>query len=293
METKLIEIYLLVCHLYDMQTELHWQPNRNGQPYLTVPELMTIYLFGQLNGHFKKRAIYEFINKYWRVWFPHLPSYQAFSRRLNLLENHFQMLLGGLLAQLQESAEEVRTLDYLIDSMPVILASGSKSKRARVARQIASTGFCATKQMHFHGVRLHLIAKRQPNKLPRPTHLWLERANTHDLTALRNQSAIPHHINLFGDKAYASRPFKQLLQTTQHVNLLTPIKKSKGGELSPNQKHYNKLVSKIRQPIESFFKWLIDKTDIQRASTVRSTDGLLVHCLGKLSFALLLLNFYY
>jgi hypothetical protein len=53
------------------------------------------------------------------------------------------------------------------------------------------------------------------------------------------------------------------------------------------------LVFRIRQPIESFFKWLIDKTDIQRAGTVGSTDGLLVHCLGKLSFALLLLNFYY
>lgn len=293
MENKLIEIYLLVCHLYDMQTELHWQPNRNGQPYLTIPELMTVYLFGQLNGHFKKRSIYEFTNHYWRAHFPHLPSYQAFCRRLNLLENHFQALLGGLLAQLQESAEEVRALDHLIDSMPVILAQGSKSKRARVARQIASTGFCATKQMHFHGVRLHLIANRQPARLPRPTHLWLERANTHDLTALRTQSAIPENINLFGDKAYASRPFKQLLREERAVNLLTPLKKPKGGELSAPQKHYNKLVSKIRQPIESFFKWLIDKTDIQRASTVRSTDGLLIHCLGKLSFALLLLNFYY
>ncbi|MGI8849931.1 MAG: IS982 family transposase [Pyrinomonadaceae bacterium] len=293
MENKLIEIYLLVCHLYDMQSELHWQPNRNAQPYLSVPELMTIYLFGQLNGHFKKRGIYDFTSHYWRAWFPSLGSYQAFCRRLNLLENHFQMLLGGLLTQLQQSAEEVRTLDHLIDSMPVILAQGSKSKRAKLARQIASTGFCATKQMHFHGVRLHLIAKRQPHQLPRPTHLWLERANTHDLTALRTKAAIAHHSNLFGDKAYASRPFKQLLHERRQVNLLTPIKKPKGGELSPNQKHYNKLVSKIRQPIESFFKWLIDKTDIQRASTVRSTDGLLVHCLGKLSFALLLLNFYY
>jgi hypothetical protein len=26
---------------------------------------------------------------------------------------------------------------------------------------------------------------------------------------------------------------------------------------------------------------------------VRSTDGLLIHCLGKLTFALFLLNFYY
>ncbi len=292
MENKLIEIYLLVCHLYDMQTELHWQPNRNGQPYLSVPELMTIYLFGQLNGHFKKRAIYDFIHHYWGEWFPHLPSYQAFSRRLNLLENHFQSLLGWLLTEVQESNGEILTPDHLIDSMPVILASGSKSKRARVARQIASTGFCAAKQMHFHGVRLHLIARRQPARLPRPKHLWLERANTHDLTALRTQSAILKQVNLFGDKAYADQRFKQLLGEAQHVNLLTPIKKPKGGELSQTQKHYNKLVSKIRQPIESFFKWLIDKTDIQRASQVRSTEGLLVHCLGKLSFALLLLNFY-
>ncbi len=37
----------------------------------------------------------------------------------------------------------------------------------------------------------------------------------------------------------------------------------------------------------------IDKTDIQRASQVRSTEGLIIHCLGKLTFALLLLNFYY
>ena len=276
-----------------MQTELHWQPNRNGQPSLTVPELMTIYLFGQLNGHFKKRAIYQFINQYWGAWFPALPSYQAFSRRLNLLENHFQSLFGSLLVELQLSDKQLPTLDHLIDSMPVMLASGSKSKRARVARDIASTGFCATKQMHFHGVRLHLIAKRHPRRLPLPTHLWLERANTHDLTALRGQSEIPGNINLFGDKAYADRRFKELLQTTRHVHLLTPIKKPKGSELSLTQKHYNKLISKIRQPIESFFKWLIDKTDIQRASQVRSTDGLLVHCIGKLSFALLLLNSYY
>ena len=276
-----------------MQTELHLQPNRNGQPTLSVPELMTIYLFGQLNGHFKKRAIYNFVNHYWRAHFPALPSYQAFSRRLNLLENHFQSLLGSLLKPLQtKNAPPFATLDRLIDSMPVMLAAGSKSKRARVARQIAGCGFCATRQMHFHGVRLHLIARRQPERLPVPTHLWIERGNTHDLTALRAaQSAIPDRINLFGDKAYADRRFKEFLRARQ-IRLLTPKKKPKGGELSKSEKHYNKLISKTRQPIESFFKWLIDKTDIQRASQIRSTDGLLVHCLGKLSFALLLLNFY-
>ncbi len=52
------------------------------------------------------------------------------------------------------------------------------------------------------------------------------------------------------------------------------------------------LIGKIRQPIESFFNRLIAKTQIQRASPVRSTDDLLVHCFGKLTFALLLLVFY-
>lgn len=282
---------MLCCHFYDMQTQLHLQPNRNGHRCLTVPELMTIYLFGQLNGHFKKRAIYDFINHYWLAWFPALPSYQAFVRRLNLLEQNFQSLFGYLLKELKADKSRFQTSDHLIDSMPVMLASGSKSKRARVAREIASTGFCATKQQHFHGVRLHLIARRQSEKLPLPSYLWIERANTHDLTALRQQSNIPANINLFGDKAYADRRFKDFLRE-RGIHLLTPIKKPKGKQLSNQQKYYSKLVSKIRQPIESFFKWLIDKTDIQRASSVRSTAGLLIHCLGKLSFALLLLNFY-
>jgi hypothetical protein len=146
--------------------------------------------------------------------------------------------------------------------------------------------------MYFHGVRLHLIAQAQAEKLPAPAHLWIERASTHDLTALRGQSNIPKNINLFGDKACADRRFKNLPHT-RHIHLLTPIKKPKNKALSVTEKHFNKLVSKIRQPIESLFKWLIDKTDIQRASSVRSIEGLMIHCLGKLSFALFLLAFYY
>lgn len=54
---------------------------------------------------------------------------------------------------------------------------------------------------------------------------------------------------------------------------------------------FSKTVSKIRQPIESFFNWLIEKTDIQRASKVRSTKGLLVHVFGKMAAAFIGLIF--
>jgi len=166
----------------------------------------------------------------------------------------------------------------------------ARSRRARVAPEIAKTGFCATKQINFHGVRLHLIANRQSGKLPVPARIWLKEGNVHDLTALREiQDQLPAGINLFGDKAYADLSFKAAL-ANKRINLLTPDKKPKKADLTEVQKRFNKTVSSFRQPIESLFKWLIDKTDIQRAKQVRSTEGLIIHCLGKLTFALFLLG---
>ncbi|MCA1623682.1 MAG: transposase [Acidobacteria bacterium] len=99
------------------------------------------------------------------------------------------------------------------------------------------------------------------------------------------------NTTLFGDKAFCDAALeKQLSQ--QHTRLFVPRKKPKGKDQSESDKRYSRLVSKIRQPIESFFKWLNDKTQIQTASSVRSANGLLLHCFGKLSFALLLLVFY-
>lgn len=292
METKLIKIFCLVCQLYDNSSSLKYQRLSNFKPNFSDPEIITIYLFGLLNEKFKHRQIYDFIQDYWRSWFPEMPSYQAFNRRLNLLEHSFQSLFAHLLANLHVQQANF-SQDYLIDSMPIMLAQGTRSKQAKVAQEVAKTGFSAVKQINFHGVRLHLIAHKQTDCLPLPTKVWLREGNVHDLTALREISdELPKGINLFGDKAYLDESFKAELKE-QQIHLFTPIKKPKKLELTNEQKHFNKTVSTFRQPIESFFKWLIDKTDIQRASSVRSTEGLIIHCLGKLTFALLLLNFYY
>ncbi len=42
---------------------------------------------------------------------------------------------------------------------------------------------------------------------------------------------------------------------------------------------YSTAVLKIRQPIEALFNWLIEKTDTQRASKVRSSNGLIIQIL--------------
>lgn len=292
MKNQLIQIYLLVCHFYDSHSSLKYQRLSNFKPVFTDEEIITIYLFGQLNKRFNHRQIYDFIQEYWIDWFPDLPSYQAFNRRLNLLADNFELLFASLLRNLYLNQKQL-TADFLIDSIPIMLASGTRSKRARVAPEIAKTGFSAVKQINFHGVRLHLLANKQTGALPVPARVWLKEGNVHDLTALREiTDELPTEINLFGDKAYADETFKAELYNRK-IQLFTPIKKPKKETLSKAQKYFNKTISSVRQPIESFFKWLIDKTDIQRASYVRSTEGLIIHCLGKLTFALFLLNFYY
>ena len=290
MEHKLIELYCLICQIYDSQSYLKYQRASNFKPRFSDQELITVYLFGHLNGFYQKKAIYRFTRNYWAEWFPDLPSYQAFNRRLNLLETAFHSIGAILLDTFK--GERAAEIDHLIDSMPVMLASGAFSRRARVARDIANTGYCAAKRLYFHGVRLHFIASRRGGRLPLPKLIWLREASVHDLTSARERQIHLPNSTLFGDKAFCDKVW-ELEFKRQDTQLLVPKKKPKGKELSWFEKEQNRLISKIRQPIESFFNWLIVKTQIQRASLVRSTNGLLIHCFGKLTFALLLLVFYY
>ena len=87
-------------------------------------------------------------------------------------------------------------------------------------------------------------------------------------------------------------PSKDSIENDSEI--LTPVKLIKGESKQIRQFNkaaddlYSTAVSKIRQPIESFFNWLIAKTDIQRASKVRSANGLILHIFGKIAAALTL-----
>lgn len=71
--------------------------------------------------------------------------------------------------------------------------------------------------------------------------------------------------------------------------MFTPIEGVKGKTEELKQRDfayenlYSRTVSKIRQPIESFFNWINEKTQIQNASKVRSLNRLMVHIFRKLT----------
>ena len=291
MEKLLIELYLFVCHVHDTSDATCFQRLSNNRvPLFTDQELITIWFFAHLEGCFEKKKMYSLILKYWREWFPHLPSYQTFVLRLNRLEPTFQTFGAVLSAAL--ATHRTLEFDHLVDSLPVMLARHGHSYRARVGREVADSGFCAAKKTRFHGVRLHCLAQRRTGRLPLPAQVWLCGASHHDSKAFIEQRPEIATTELFGDLAY---PTPQIIShlKEQHTRLIAPRKKPKGIELTEDEKYYNRLVRRIRQPIESLFNWIEEKTQIQRASKVRSTDALMIHCWGKLAVAFFLLVFNY
>ncbi len=291
MENQLIQLYLFVCQSYDTRSTTCFQrASNNSKPHFTDQEIVCIWFFGHLNGKFQKKQIHDFILAYWADWFPRLPAYQTFSHRLNLLEQTFQSIGAELFTHCR--ATQTPELDHLIDSFPVMLAAHGHAYSARIAREVADVGYCAAKKTYFHGVRLHVIAERCFERLPTPSQIWLCEASIHDLLAAREQHLELPNTTLIADLAYPEADFRQTLNG-QNTNLYTGYKKPKGKDLTKFEKYHNRLISKFRQPIESLFNWINEKTHIQKAGKVRSTDGLLLHCWGKLAVAFYLLVFNY
>ena len=72
---------------------------------------------------------------------------------------------------------------------------------------------------------------------------------------------------------------------------MAPVKKQKGqAHLDAADAWLSHPVSRVRQPIESIFNWIEEKTSIEIATKVRSSQGLLVHVFGRLAATMFVRN---
>ena len=297
-ELKLIKIYMYICDLYDSELKYycHRQSNNNN-PVFSDQEIMTIYLFaGHCQKYFQITDIHSFAKEYLFSWFPKLPSYQAFNNRLNMLSEAFKVLSQRLTSS---SIPQDCNLDIsLVDSFPIITCAG-RNRVGKVATEITNKGFCSTKNQYYYGLKLHALAFRRPKRIPFPESLIFTGAGENDLTAFKQiWGDNISNRTIFGDKIYSDfEYFSDQKKQKQNIEMLTPVKTIKGQSEQEKQRNkaYNDLfstaVSKVRQPIESFFNWLEEHTTIQRAHKVRSTAGLLVHTMGKIAIAFIYLIF--
>lgn len=299
-ELELIRLYFYLCDCNDNYIAPYCQRFSNNRTppnqKLTDIELLTIYFYVRRheNKHLKSE-IYDYAERYLLSWFPDLPNYQNFCERLNKLNSVMPILVSVLLEHLQTvDSEGVRFDVSLIDSLPIILCSGKR--KGKVASELADKSYCATKRMFYYGMKLHAVAFYRKGKLPVPEYLCASSASEHDLEALRPILGRLLGREIYADKAYCDKNLDEAL-ALNNSHIFTPIKLVKGEcERIRQWKKaaddlFSTAVSKVRQPIESWFNWLIEKSGIQKASKIRSTKGLILHIFGSIASALLFLVF--
>jgi len=288
---------MYISELYEMELQYTCQRfSNNSSPSFTDQELMTIYLFVMTEQkYFQVKDIHRFTQEYLHSWFPKLPSYQAFNNRLNRLSEAFKALAIGLFTSFVPKDCDLNT--SLTDSMPIVTCKG-KNRKAKVATEIVDKGWCSTKNMYYYGLKLHLLGFRRPGTIPFPEFIGITAASENDLTAFKGMfgDIICNRV-IFGDKIFSDQSYFDVKLVEQNIEMLTPIKLGKGEPECIRQRErafrdlYGAAVSKVRQPVESFFNWLNEKTQIQNAQKVRSTNGLAVHVFGKMAAAFIFLIF--
>lgn len=289
-QEQLISLYLFVCKEFYEGLGDHCQRRTNHADLgFTDEEVITIFLFGIIDKNTTLKDIYRQTHRHLSSWFPQLPSYTAFIQRINRLYEVFPALIERLQMRLSFNFEACPC--HLIDAMPIILAHRTRRFNAKVAKEICSpNGFCVTKKLHYYGVKLHVLSGYQKGSLPIPSYIQLTPANIHDRLVYDQLLPLIPNTVVVADKAYQieGKP----IVSEGSVTLYTPVKRKKGQVfLDSADKLLSAAISHIRQPIESFFNWIEEKTKIQIASKVRSYQGLMVHVFGRLAAAFFILLF--
>jgi hypothetical protein len=292
---KLVKIYYYVCEKFEDNLQFRCQRfSNNNAPKLTDQEIITIYLFVmQHHGIFKMNKIHQFAREYLLDWFPDLGSYQAFNNRLNRISCAIDLFLETLLSEF--APKECAKNFSVLDSMPIITCSGKR--QGKVAQEITAKGYCSTKSMYYYGMKLHALGFCNAGRLPHPEQIIFTPACVNDLSLYKEAWSEIENRTFFGDKIYNDNGFFQNIGHNFNSEMLTPVKAVKGmaDVLRKFDRAcddlYSRAVSKIRQPIEALFSWLIEKSDIQRASKVRSTKGLTLHAYGRIAAAFITLIF--
>jgi len=203
------------CIIYEEHQKHKLISNHKRQygckPKLSTSEVMTILIMFQSVKYRTFKSFYtEFIEIYWKIYFPSAPSY-----------NRFVELIPSALVPLTEfiaSHPVIHSGVYYVDATKLPVCHNLREKRHKVFSLFA--GKSKTSTGWFFGLKLHLVV----NNLCEIMSIRVTRGNVDDRTPLPDMCKSLKGM-LFGDRGYISKPKADLLES-QGLKLITTLKKN-------------------------------------------------------------------
>lgn len=219
----------------------------------TDSELITIAILSELRGWDKETQLAANWAPY-RHLFPHIPERSRFNRRrrnLWLAINHMRQCL-------------LRTLDIaadgygVVDSLPIpVLTYHLAPQRARSwDANGASFGYCASKEVHFFGYRLHLVVTLGGLIVD----FELTDATGDERTVADGLLRDRGGGTYLGDKGYVSDALAQALWEDVGIRLLALRRTNQRHQLS---RELRRMVGRFRQIIETVNSQLTEQLQMQ------------------------------
>jgi hypothetical protein len=241
---------------------------RGPDAYLTDAEILTIEVFGQMQGHHDDAAIWRYMKAHWQAWFPGLGSYKAFVKQCANLVH----LKQKIFAQLYAPQDDV----HITDGLPMAVCHYARASRCRLFKGEAAFGFCAAKDEHYYGFKGHLIINLQQQVVG----FTLTPANIDEREVLDNVRGTLRGM-LIADKGLLSKT-KQAALATDAIDLQTPLRQNMP---DTRPKQWVQTLMRIRRRIETVIGQL---TEFYNFAKTKARD--IWHLTSKLLRKLLAYN---
>src|SRR5262249_146578 len=149
LEHNIIGLYLRLEEGYEAVTQGQRLRQRGPDPGLSDAEVLTIEVFGEMQGHHDDAAIWRYAKAHWQAWFPGLGSYPSFAKQCGNMAQVKQRLFAHLYAPDDDI--------HITDGVPMPVCHMARASRSRLFKGEAAYGFCAAKDEHYYGFKGHVI----------------------------------------------------------------------------------------------------------------------------------------
>lgn len=276
LETLLTIIFVLIDDWYQARGGRMMKGKVGRKPSFSDSEVMTLMVAEDYIPYPAEMQYLAFIRANYLPLFPQLLDQSQFNRRARGLRHLVEALRWEWLMELGVGQAD----KYLIDTKPVPVLAYKRSKARSNFRGSADDGYCASRNLHYFGYTLVLIATLDGI----PVVYDLVSANTEERQAAETILDEVSNAEILGDKGFVGVEWQAQIQQRTGNTLLTPKRKN---QKIQHPDGFEQLLNRVRERIEGVFHELQNTGRNLERLLAKTVLGLTTRLIAKVTAHLL------